>query len=166
MRRLSRSPNLVVLIYCAVQMLRLSRSPNPVVLNYCAVRMLCLSRSPNFVALHSYALDWRAAIHFQRENVANEYRSKSSEKPLVNRTQLLPRIARGLRPTITMSLPTRARAQTGRKSTGDKSKILNLKTRRVRLIRMNLGNEDNDSDNNDDSEDEADRNDGLRGEVN
>ena len=75
---------------------------------------------------------------------------------LVNRDQSLPRIVHGLRPTITMSWPTCARAQMGRKSTSDKKKILNVKTIRVKLIRINLGNEDNDSDNNDDSKDEDD----------
>ena len=42
----------------------------------------------------------------------------------------------------------------GRKSTSDKSKILNVKTIKVILTRINVGNEDNDSDNNDDGEDE------------
>ena len=53
-----------------------------------------------------------------------------------------------------------------RKSTAEKSKILNIKTIRVELIRIYLGNEDIDSDNNGDSKDEDDGENGLRGEDN
>ena len=136
----SYSPNLVVFNYCASRMLRLSRSPNLVILTYCTVRMLRLSRLLNLLVMilcSANALSFSIAelccpliampsngerfYTFKRETWQSNT-SQIIQKPLVNRNRSLPRIARGLRPTITMSIPTRARAQIGRKSTGDKSK--------------------------------------------